>query len=261
MWLLVQLRQPGRSLFSYLKPTTFSRILKQLLGKENFGLKKELQGKFLTAPCCEHCMSYEFELRREAYKQCRETTIGISAAWWNAYRSQQHRMMHWLQLVSLANSFSSSSASSSQMAKMQKEIKDLRNEVRNRSRTPTVFQKQNKNRSGRRALANSQQLALPASGSAAPATNQRSRQRRRKETQQSRTNTEETTPGRNLVVRAGCQSPRTPAFIHAEECEPRCVLQVPEPSLQRLQLSPGALLHWLWRLQAVRRVPLPPRSY
>ena len=26
-------------------------------------------------------------------------------------------------------------------------------------------------------------------------------------------------------------------------------------------LSPGALLHWLGRLQAVRRVPLPPRSY
>ena len=88
MWLLAQLRQPGRSLFSDLQPTTFSRILKQLLGKEDFGLKKELEGKFLTAPCWEHCLSYEFELRREAYKQCRETTIGISAAWWNAYRSQ-----------------------------------------------------------------------------------------------------------------------------------------------------------------------------
>ena len=143
MWLLAQLRQPGRPLFSDLQPTTFQRILKQLLGKEDFGLKKELQGKFLTAPCWEHCMSYEFELRREAYKQCRETTIGISAAWWNAYRSQQHRMMHWLQLVSLANSSSSSSGSSSQMARMHKEITDFRNEVRNRSRTPTVFQRQN----------------------------------------------------------------------------------------------------------------------
>ena len=138
MWLLAQLRQPGRSLLSDLQRTTFSRILKQLLGKEDFGLKKELQGKFLAAPCWELCMSYEFELRREAYKQCRETTIGISAAWWNAYRSQQHRMMHWLQLVSLANSSSSSSGSSSQMARMQKDITDLRNEVRrNRSRTPS----------------------------------------------------------------------------------------------------------------------------
>ena len=42
MWLLAQLRQPGRSLFSDLQPTTFQRILKQLLGKEDFGLKKEL---------------------------------------------------------------------------------------------------------------------------------------------------------------------------------------------------------------------------
>ena len=112
-------------------------------------------------------MSYEFELRREAYKQCRETTIGISAAWWNAYRSQQHRMMHWLQLVSLANSSSSSSGSSAQMAKMQKEITDLRNEVRNRSRTPTVFQRQNNRGRAQAALPDSQQLALPASSTAA----------------------------------------------------------------------------------------------
>ena len=134
MWLLAQLRQPGRSLFSDLQPTTFSRILKQLLGKEDFGLKKELQGKFLTAPCWEHCLSYEFGLRREACKQCRETTI------WNQ-RSTAERVpeMHWLQLVSLANSSSSSSGSSAQIAKMQKEITDLRNEVRNRSRTPTDF--------------------------------------------------------------------------------------------------------------------------
>ena len=40
MWLLAQRRQLGRSLFSDLQPTTFQRILKQLLGKEDFGLKK-----------------------------------------------------------------------------------------------------------------------------------------------------------------------------------------------------------------------------
>ena len=136
MWPLAQLRQPGRSLFSDLLPTTFSRILKQLLGKEDFGIKK----KFLSAPTWAHCLSYEYELRREAYKQCRESTVGFSEAWWNAYRSQQHRMMYWLQLVSLANSAPSSSFSSAvqsqQVAKLQKELADLRNEVRNRSRTP-----------------------------------------------------------------------------------------------------------------------------
>ena len=112
-------------------------------------------------------MSYEFELRREAYKQCRESTIGICAAWWNAYRNQQHRMMHWLQLVSLANSSSPSSGPSPQMTKMQKEIHYLRNEVRrNRSRTPIASRGQNKGR-GRLAITGSQQLALPAPSAAA----------------------------------------------------------------------------------------------
>ena len=252
MWLLAQLRQPGRSLFSDLQPTTFSRILKQLLGKEDFGLKKVLQGKFLTAPCWEHCMSYEFELRREAYKQCRETTIGISAAWWNAYRSQQHRMMHWLHLVSLANSSSSSSGSSSKMARMQREITDLRNEVRqNRSRTPP-FHPQEQQRQSTTSPPR-QPTASPPSTTGSQMKGQR--QRKTQKRKQSWWKVE----GWSLVVRAGCQSPRTPEFLHAEECEPRCVL--PEPSLQRLQLSLGAPPHWLWRLQAVRRVPLPPRSY
>ena len=44
-------------------------------------------------------------------------------------------MTHWLQLVSLANSRPSSS-SSSDLAKVQRELADLRNEFRQRSRTP-----------------------------------------------------------------------------------------------------------------------------
>ena len=94
MWLLAQLRQPGRSLFSDLQPTTFQRFLKELLGKVPH------------SSMLEYCLSYEYELRREAYKQCRGSTIGVNEAWWDAYRSQQHRMMHWLQLVSLSNSSS-----------------------------------------------------------------------------------------------------------------------------------------------------------
>ena len=74
-------------------------------------------------------MSCEFEPRMEAYKQRRESTIGIKAAWWNVY-NQQRRMMHWLQQVSLANSH--------QSAKVQRELASLRNEVRQRSRTPTL---------------------------------------------------------------------------------------------------------------------------
>ena len=166
MWLLAQLRQPGRSVFADLEPNTFQKFLKQLLGKQDFNLQKEIHGKFLSAPNWEHCLSYELELRREAYKQCRESNVGIKAAWWEAYHNQQHRMMHWLQLVSLANSHSASS-SSSDLSKVQKELADLRNEVRNRSRTPNPRGK-GKGGRGAMALQAPAQLALPPPAQAQP---------------------------------------------------------------------------------------------
>ena len=62
------------------------------------------------APQWSHCLSYEYELRREVYKKCREQNIiGFSAAWWETYGDSEHRMLHWLQLVSLANSAPSTS--------------------------------------------------------------------------------------------------------------------------------------------------------
>ena len=89
---------------------TFPRILKELLGKKNFALKKELEGQPLVAPPWSHCLSYEYELRREAHKRCREQSMGFNAAWWSACSDTEHRMLHWLQLVSLANSAPASPA-------------------------------------------------------------------------------------------------------------------------------------------------------
>ena len=156
MWLLAQLRQPGRSVFTDLEPSTFQKFLTQLLSKQDFNLQKEIQGQFLSSPSWAHCLSYELELRREAYKQCKESSIGIKAAWWRAYNNQQHRMMHWLQLVSLANSQPAAS-SSSELAKVQKELADLRNEICNRSPTPNPRSRGR----GTQALA-APALALPA---------------------------------------------------------------------------------------------------
>ena len=51
-WLLGQQRQPGRA-----DTTTFPQILKELLGKKNFALKKELDGKPRVAPPWSHCLS------------------------------------------------------------------------------------------------------------------------------------------------------------------------------------------------------------
>ena len=94
------LSNSGRAFHSDVDTTTFPQILKELLGKKSFALKKELDGKPLVAPPWSHCLSYEDELRREAYKKCCEQNIGFSTAWWQTYGGSEHRMLHWLQLVS-----------------------------------------------------------------------------------------------------------------------------------------------------------------
>ena len=170
LWLLAQMRQPGRVLYADLSPNTFPRMLKELLNKKNFNLKKELlDDKNVVAPPWNHCLTYEYELRKEACRIARETATGISAAWWSAYNSSEHRMLHWLQLVSLANTPSSSSSA----AKLERELAELR---KARSRTPRVS---NRGR-GSRALPNAPQLALPAPASSAPAPVSKSRGKGRK---------------------------------------------------------------------------------
>ena len=46
-------------------------------------------------------MEYEFQLRREAMKLCREQGDTIQAASWAAYRNQEHRTKHWITLCSI----------------------------------------------------------------------------------------------------------------------------------------------------------------
>ena len=134
MWPLAQLRQPGRTVFSDLERSTFQKFLKQLPRQAGFQFTQRNPRYPALTTVLGALLVLRFELRKVACKQCRETNIGIKAARWNAYNNQQHRMMHWLQLVSLTNSRPSSSSSSG-LAKVQRELADLRNEVRRRSRT------------------------------------------------------------------------------------------------------------------------------
>ena len=124
LWLLTQMRQPERALYTDLSPLSFPRMLKELLSKKNFNLKKELlDDKNVVPPPWNHCLTYEYELRKEACKAARETAIGFSA-WWSAYNSSEHRMLHWLQLVSLANTAVSSSQPDSQkLARLEIEVR------------------------------------------------------------------------------------------------------------------------------------------
>ena len=85
----------------------------------------------MISPCWSFCLSYEFELRKEAISLCKEQSFGIQAALWAALRNPEHRLKHWLQLVAIPNSASSSS--SQEMQAMKKRIADLE---KARSRSP-----------------------------------------------------------------------------------------------------------------------------
>ena len=104
MWLLVQMKQPVRSIYRDFDRMTFIDFLEKLLDKQNFNRYKEVNGTLLLVPKWTDCLSYEFEIRKEAFRLCREEGFGIKAALWNTITNNEHRMIHWLQLISIANS-------------------------------------------------------------------------------------------------------------------------------------------------------------
>ena len=168
MWLLAQLRQPGRSLYKDLTRSTFEDHLKLLLSRKNFNNRKEVDGQLLSQPCWSHCLSYEYEIRKEAYKLCRLRAVGIAAALKEVTSDNEHRTQHWVQLIAIANSSSSNDAT---IARLEKEVELLRSAMQ-RSRSPRMRPRQ-------RALPPSQQmLALPTSqtsSSSGPAARPKSR--------------------------------------------------------------------------------------
>ena len=104
MWLLAQLLQPGRAIYSDLTASTITNILKVLLSNRNFNLKKEVDGQVLVQPSWSHCLSYEYHLQKEACKRCRTRSMDIAAALQSSCEDNEHRTQHWVQLVTMANS-------------------------------------------------------------------------------------------------------------------------------------------------------------
>ena len=79
--------------------------------------------------------------------------FGIKAALWNTIANNEHRMIHWLQLISIANSRSGGG----DYAALERKVNDLQREVRGRSRSP---RRQGGNRKPKALPAPSQRLAL-----------------------------------------------------------------------------------------------------
>ena len=135
LWLLAQLRQPGRQLHADLSKDTFNDFLEELLSTDNFLMKRQVEGETRAAPIWAHCMEYEFQLRREAMKLCREQGYSIQAALWAAYRNQEHRMKHWITLLSIANTRcdTTSGKASREVEQLKKQVAQLQ---KARSRSP-----------------------------------------------------------------------------------------------------------------------------
>ena len=154
MWLLSQMRQPGRHLFSDLTDRTFADILEELLSENMFMLQREVAGVPLVVPRWEHCLEYEYQLRKEAIRLTVEENFSIQAALWHAFEDQQHKLMRWVQLLTIANAQQASTGG--EVAQLRKEVAELRKAVTHRSRSPRG------KGSGKRSLPASAQLALPA---------------------------------------------------------------------------------------------------
>ena len=168
LWLLAQMRQPGRSIYADFDRNTFIDFLETLLDKDNFNFYKEVDGRPMISPSWSYCLSYELELRKEAIRLCKEQSSGIQSALWSALRNTEHRMKHWLQLVAIPNAPSSSS--NQELQSLKKRIADLE---KARSRSPRRnVQKQLALPSG------PQMMALPAPSAPAQGKKENTRDRR-----------------------------------------------------------------------------------
>ena len=134
MWLLGQMRQPGRSLYADLTKDTFPNFLEILLSKKNFMFRRELPDKTLAGPDWKDCLEYEFQLRKEAYRLTREQGVGIQSALHTALADPQHRMEHWITFLTVANARTERDNDlKNELAEVRKELAQLRNQ---RSRSP-----------------------------------------------------------------------------------------------------------------------------
>ena len=81
LWLLAQMRQPGRAIYKDFDRNTFADILNKLLDRGN-NFCKEVDDSALISQQWSYCPSNELELRKEAIRLCKERSTGIKAALW-----------------------------------------------------------------------------------------------------------------------------------------------------------------------------------
>ena len=141
LWLLAKMRQPARQIFADFTETTFPKILDELLSEKNFLLDRNIAGTRIIVPKWEHCLEYEYQVRRQAIKLCVRKGFSFQSASWSVYRDVEHRMEHWVQLLTIANSSSalahtpsaSAAVHNTEVAQLRREVDHLSQVVRSRS--------------------------------------------------------------------------------------------------------------------------------
>ena len=141
LWLLAKMRQPARQIFADFTETTFPKILDELLSEKNFLLDRNIAGTRMIVPKWEHCLEYEYQVRRQAIKLCVRKGYSFQSAWWTVHRDVEHRMEHWTQLLTIANCSSdlahtpsaSAAVHNTEVAQLRREVDRLRQSVRSRS--------------------------------------------------------------------------------------------------------------------------------
>ena len=102
LWLLAKMRQTARQTFADFTEMTFPKMLDQLLSEKNFLLDRNIAGTKMIGPKWDHCLEYEYQVRRQAIKLCVRKGYSFQSAWWTVYRDVEHMMEHWV-LLTIAN--------------------------------------------------------------------------------------------------------------------------------------------------------------
>ena len=245
VWLVAQMRQPGRQLFSDLTPNTFPKFLEQLLSKKNFQFRKELPDKTVMAPVWTDCLEYEFQLRKEAFRLTREEGLGIEAALNAALKDPQHRMEHWVTSLTVANAKAAREATS--------------NKKRERSRTP---------RSNKKVLALTDG-SVQSSSSQGPKGKSKGKGQNKSQSASKgkkgfgkgrNQQADKLAPGRNFRSFSTLQSQKAQDYFHEENRSAPgiCWKFQKKPMLRRDTVRTQAHVHWLRNSQhPVRRLRVP----
>ena len=132
-WLLAQMRQLARHLFSDLTLLAFRAFCDELLSDKNFLLEKEIGGHKVIRPEWDLCLGYELDLRREAVKLTKEQWMSIQQAMWAVYR--QHRQENLSNFLKLESKKGDESSRDSHIASLERRLKQMENKLNQRSRS------------------------------------------------------------------------------------------------------------------------------